>query len=59
MQCSKCSSTKVLVESASPTTSRLICQSCGHIDLVNGTGKRMLTDEVQPPVSRPRFLSEG
>jgi len=52
MKCSKCGSGSVLVESLGGGSSRRTCQECGHADVVNPGGQRLLTDDL---ASRPRY----
>ena len=60
MNCHKCQSTRVVVESNGEHGSRRVCQDCGESTVVNSTGQRLLTD--YRPGSRPlppRPLTEG
>lgn len=59
MNCRKCSG-RVLVESNGAGGTILTCQSCGHHEVRNASGQRLLTDD-QPSSApaRPRQLVEG
>jgi hypothetical protein len=62
MQCSKCSSPKVIVESLGTGVTKATCQECGHAETRNAGGQRLLTDDMparQQPVRVPRPLTEG
>jgi len=59
MKCSQCGG-RVLVESAGPNTTRVTCQECGHADIKNQSGQRLLTDDAPQRAPRgPRSLTEG
>lgn len=54
MQCKKCGSANVLVESTGNGGSKRTCQACGHCETVNREGKKLLTDDG--PTDRRRLL---
>lgn len=62
VKCSNCRSERVLVEAVGDGSTRRTCQACGHAEVVNSSGQRLLTDDMasrpQAP-SGPRTLTEG
>lgn len=59
MQCSKCGSSKVLVEALDNRTHRRVCQACGESTIVAADGKRLLTDDMPNDRDTRRTLTEG
>jgi len=49
MNCSKCNSPKVLVESVSPGKKKLTCQECSHSELRDSEGRKQLTETMPVP----------
>ena len=58
MNCKKCKSAHVLVESTGNGGSKRVCQACGFCEVVNREGKMLLTDDMPAPRG-PSRLEEG
>ncbi len=58
MNCKGCGKGPVLVESTGNGGKKLTCQGCGHHEVVNRDGQRLLTDDA-PARPRTRQLVEG
>lgn len=61
MQCIKCKSPRLVVEALGTGVTRSTCQECGHAEVQNAGGQRLLTDDMPGSrrVSVPRPLTEG
>jgi len=58
MKCSRCGSEKVLTEGLDEGRVKITCQNCGHTEIKDQQGRKMLTDDMPTP-DRRQYLTEG
>ena len=57
MKCPKCGGENLIIENLGNGTKKFSCQGCGHGDIQDSGGRKMLTDEM-PSVDRRKALVE-
>lgn len=58
MQCSKCGSSRVLVEGLLEGKVKVVCQECAASEVRDSQGRKMLTDDMSGG-DRQQYLVEG